>query len=150
MGLFEKKFCSVCGEKETQAIEAKGHEWSEEFTVDVEPTCTTEGSNSYHCLNCTEKTGLIVGTESVEGIEMLDGTRLEVSGVFVIRPAVALGKLLHGLEIDGAHIVVDRKMATNKPGVFAAGDCTGRPYQLAKAVGEGNIAAHSIIEYLDD
>ena len=92
----------------------------------------------------------IVGTESVEGIEMLDGTRLEVSGVFVIRPAVALGKLLHGLEIDGAHIVVDRKMATNKPGVFAAGDCTGRPYQLAKAVGEGNIAAHSIIEYLDD
>lgn len=92
----------------------------------------------------------IIGEESVEAVELLDGSKLDVSGVFVIRPAVAPGKLLHGLEIDGAHIVVDRKMATNKAGVFAAGDCTGRPYQLAKAVGEGNIAAHSIVEYLDE
>ena len=40
-------------------------------------------------------------------------------------------------------------MATNLPGVFAAGDCTGKPYQLGKAVGEGNIAALSACEYLD-
>mgnify|MGYP002232580471 CR=1 FL=1 len=31
---------------------------------------------------------------------------------------------------------------------FAAGDCTGRPYQYTKAVGEGNVAAHSCIQYL--
>ena len=66
----------------------------------------------------------------------------------MIRPAVAPGKLLPGLEIDGAHIVVNRKMETNIPGCFAAGDCTGRPYQLTKAVGEGNVAAHSIVGYL--
>ena len=35
------------------------------------------------------------------------------------------------------------------PGVFAAGDCTGKPLQLAKAVGEGNVAALSACEYID-
>jgi thioredoxin reductase (NADPH) len=39
-------------------------------------------------------------------------------------------------------------MATNFRGIYAAGDCTGRPYQFAKAVGEGNVAAHGVIEYL--
>ena len=40
------------------------------------------------------------------------------------------------------------EMQTNIPGIFAAGDCAGVPYQLAKAVGEGNVATHSILEYL--
>ncbi len=90
----------------------------------------------------------INGTMRVSGVTLTDGTELEAAGVFVLRNAVAPGTLLKGLEINGADIVVDRRMATNKPGCFAAGDCTGRPYQLAKAVGEGNVAAHSIIEYL--
>ena len=30
----------------------------------------------------------------------------------------------------------------------AAGDCTGAPYQLAKAVGEGNIAALAAVDYI--
>ena len=40
-------------------------------------------------------------------------------------------------------------MATNIPGVFAAGDCTGAPLQIAKAVGEGHIAGLSAADYLD-
>lgn len=32
-------------------------------------------------------------------------------------------------------------METNLPGIFAAGDCTGPPYQLSKSTGEGQIAA---------
>ena len=90
----------------------------------------------------------IRGEQKADGVELLDGTVLDVDGVFVIRPAVAPANLLKGLELSGADIVVDRNMATNKPGCFAAGDCTGRPYQLTKAVGEGNVAAHSIIAYL--
>ena len=39
-------------------------------------------------------------------------------------------------------------LLVNLAGCFAAGDVTGRPYQYAKAVGEGNVAAHSVIEYL--
>lgn len=90
----------------------------------------------------------ICGQEAVTGVTLTDGTILNLDGVFVLRNAVAPGTLLRGLELDGANIAVDRQMRTNKPGCFAAGDCTGRPYQLAKAVGEGNIAAHSIVAYL--
>ena len=90
----------------------------------------------------------ICGQEAVTGVTLTDGTILNVDGVFVLRNAVAPDTLLRGLELDGANIAVDRQMRTNKPGCFAAGDCTGRPYQLAKAVGEGNIAAHSIVAYL--
>ena len=90
----------------------------------------------------------IRGEQKANGVELTDGTALDVNGVFVIRPAVAPANLLKGLELNGADIVVDRNMAANKPSCFAAGDCTGRPYQYTKATGEGNIAAHSIIAYL--
>ena len=40
-------------------------------------------------------------------------------------------------------------METNLQGVYAAGDCTGTPYQIAKAVGEGLIAALSAAEEID-
>ena len=46
-------------------------------------------------------------------------------------------------------IQVDRHMATNLPGIYAAGDCTGEPLQVSKAVGEGLIAAQSAARYLD-
>ena len=62
--------------------------------------------------------------------------------------SVSLATLLPGLATEQGHIAVDRKMVTNLPGCFAAGDCTGRPYQYVKAAGEGNVAAHSAIEYL--
>jgi len=42
---------------------------------------------------------------------------------------------------------VDRKMATNLPGVFAAGDCTGGPLQVSKAAGEGLVAGQSAAAY---
>lgn len=90
----------------------------------------------------------IQGEASVDGLLLSDGSTLPVDGVFILRPAVAPGALMHGLELKGAHIVVDRQMRTSKPGCFAAGDCTGLPYQIAKATGEGNIAAHSIVAYL--
>jgi thioredoxin reductase (NADPH) len=69
------------------------------------------------------------------------------AGVFVFRPAVAIDQLLPGLKTEGAFIPVNRFMETNLPGIFAAGDCTGQPLQIAKAVGEGNIAAIQASEY---
>ena len=69
-------------------------------------------------------------------------------GVFIFRPAVAPDGLLPGIELDGAFIRTDRRMATNLPRVYACGDCTGHPLQIAKAVGEGNIAAISAAEDL--
>lgn len=90
----------------------------------------------------------VLGEQRVSGIVLGDGSELAVDGLFCLRDAVAPATLLPGLAMDGPHIVVDREMRTNLPGCFAAGDCTGRPYQIAKAVGEGNVAAHSMIEYL--
>ena len=42
-----------------------------------------------------------------------------------------------GAEVDGNRIVVDEKMQTTVPGLYAAGDCTGGLLQMAKAVYEG-------------
>ncbi|MBR6473163.1 MAG: NAD(P)/FAD-dependent oxidoreductase [Firmicutes bacterium] len=92
--------------------------------------------------------GKVNGEMKVTGIETVKGETHDVDGVFILRTAVAPTALMNGLEMDGPHIAVDREMKTNKKGCYAAGDCTGRPYQIAKAVGEGNIAAHAILEYL--
>ncbi len=92
----------------------------------------------------------ICGESRVDSICLTDGTKISVDGAFFLRNAVKPATLLSGLETDGVSIKVDRSCQTNKKGCFAAGDCTGRPYQIAKAVGEGNIAAHSVLDYLDN
>lgn len=74
----------------------------------------------------------------------------KVDCVFVIKDTVSVTKLVPGLEYSAGAVVTDRQMRTSVPGVFAAGDCTGKPYQLAKAAGEGNIAALSACEYIDN
>lgn len=78
-----------------------------------------------------------------------DGEEYRVDGVFIIKDTVSVTKLVPGLDYADGAIVTDRQMRTNVPGVFAAGDCVGKPYQLAKAAGEGNIAALSACEYID-
>ena len=92
----------------------------------------------------------VTGDERVEGLRLNNGSDLAVDGLFCLRDAIALDTLLPGLATENGHIAVDRRMAASLPGVFAAGDCTGRPYQYAKSVGEGNVAAHSAIEYLEN
>ncbi len=77
------------------------------------------------------------------------GEEHPVDGVFIIKDTVSVSRLVPGLAYENGGIVTDRRMATPVPGVFAAGDCTGKPYQLAKAVGEGNMAALSAVKYLD-
>jgi len=69
-------------------------------------------------------------------------------GIFIFRAAMPLNMLMADLQTEGSFIPVDRGMRTNIPGVFAAGDCTGKPLQVPKAVGEGNIAAISAAEYI--
>ena len=87
------------------------------------------------------------GTKKIEKVEFTGGFK-EIDGMFILRPSVSPTTLVHGLQVDAGHIAVDRSLQTNIKGIFAAGDCTGRPYQYAKAVGEGNVAAHSAVEYL--
>lgn len=90
----------------------------------------------------------ILGGDQVTGLALPDG-ELPVEGVFIIRDVAPAERLVEGLEIKDNAIVVNREMETNIPGIFAAGDCTGKPYQVGKAVGEGLTAALSAVRYLD-
>lgn len=109
-----------------------------------------EGENAEKIELLAKPMKQITGGLKASGIVLTDGTQIDVDGIFCLRNSIAPTTLLKDLELDGAHIIVDRGMNTNIKGVFAAGDCTGRPYQIAKSVGEGNIAAHTIVEYLAD
>lgn len=90
----------------------------------------------------------VKGEQTVTAL-VVDGREIPCAGVFILRDAVAPTDLLPQLETEHGVVKVDRAMATNVEGVFAAGDCTGAPLQIAKAVGEGHIAALSACEYLD-
>lgn len=91
----------------------------------------------------------VIGEQAVTALEV-DGAKLPCAGVFILRQAVAPTDLLPQLETENGVIWVDRTMATNLPGVFAAGDCTGGPLQVAKAVGEGHVAALSACAWLEE
>jgi thioredoxin reductase (NADPH) len=93
----------------------------------------------------------IVGQDTVEGIRLADGSRLPVQGVFIelgAKGVVELAGLL-GVQLDDEmkHIQTNKKMETNVPGIFAAGDITGPPWQVAKAVGEGCVAGLEAASY---
>ena len=90
----------------------------------------------------------ILGESTVNALVLRSQEKVDVDGVFCLRNAIAPARLIPGIELENGHVLVDRTMATNLAGCFACGDCTGRPYQYAKAVGEGNVAAHSVIAYL--
>ncbi|MDF2612760.1 MAG: Thioredoxin-disulfide reductase [Clostridia bacterium] len=89
----------------------------------------------------------ILGETVVERIQ-LNQSDLEVSGVFIIKQNIPSAKLLQGLEMENKAVKVNKFMETNMKGIYAAGDCTGRPYQVAKAIGEGNVAALQAVNYL--
>jgi thioredoxin reductase (NADPH) len=102
--------------------------------------------------NVEQKKGIreICGDAHIEGVRLQSGEMIPVDGVFCLRNSIAMSTLLPGLELEDQHLKVDRQMQTSIPGCFAAGDCTGRPYQYTKSVGEGNVAAHSVLEYLEE
>ena len=91
----------------------------------------------------------IVGDKSVSKI-ILKNIEIETDGVFLLKDAISPSQLVPGLAEEEGHIKVDRTMATNIKGCFAAGDCIGKPYQYIKAAGEGNIASLSAVSYLDN
>ncbi len=89
----------------------------------------------------------IKGEKRVQRLVYKDKS-IEVDGVFMLKTAIAPSALVPGLATEDGHVTVNRRGETNLAGCFACGDCTGRPYQYAKAVGEGNVCAHSAVEYL--
>ncbi|MGY0373477.1 NAD(P)/FAD-dependent oxidoreductase [Clostridium sp. JNZ J1-5] len=89
----------------------------------------------------------VIGTDRVTQLVLKDRT-LDTDGIFVLRDSISPGQLVPGLEIEDNHIKVDRHMRTNIKRCYAAGDCTGKPYQYMKAAGEGQVAALTAVDEL--
>ena len=51
----EKFTCTACGTTETRTVNALGHDYSADWTVDAPATCTEAGSKSHHCSRCDSK-----------------------------------------------------------------------------------------------
>lgn len=91
----------------------------------------------------------VVGDMRVRAVKCGE-RQLPVDGVFMIKQAVSASSLVPRLKTEEGAVCVDRAMRTNLDGIFASGDCTGRPFQYAKAVGEGNVCAYSVNAYLNN
>lgn len=87
----------------------------------------------------------IQGDDAVQTLLLENGKELSLDGVFIELGAKGAMELALeiGIQLDietMSHIEINKKTETNVAGVYAAGDITGHPYQMAKAVGEGCIA----------
>jgi thioredoxin reductase (NADPH) len=91
----------------------------------------------------------IEGETIVQAVQV-NATSIETDVVFILRNVIVPTALCKGLNLQDGFLAVNRDMETNIPGIFACGDCNGKPLQIAKAVGEGLIAAQQASKYIDD
>jgi len=94
----------------------------------------------------------IMGKTGVEGLRLNDGAEIPVKGVFIelgAKGAIELAGNL-GVAMDSEHmryIATNKRQETNLPGVYAAGDICGPPWQMAVAVGQGCVAGLEAAAY---
>lgn len=89
----------------------------------------------------------IQGKDRAQKVILKNG-EVTADGIFVLKDSISPGQLVPGLDMENNHIKVDLDMKTNIKGCFAAGDCTGKPYQYMKSAGQGQVAALSAVAYL--
>jgi len=93
----------------------------------------------------------IAGTNKVESIKLTDGQDIPVSGVIIEVGCMIDASLAKDLVTrdEKNQIITDRGQQTSMPGIFAAGDITGSPYnQVVIACGEGAAAALSSYDFI--
>ncbi len=81
-----------------------------------------------------------------------DGQEVRLAGEYVLcavgrvaNPDGISGLIDRGLAMDRAKVVVDDRMATNLPGVYAIGDLSGKTQLAHVAMTEGEVAAENIM-----
>jgi thioredoxin reductase (NADPH) len=120
--------------------------------LDVTDKLAAELKKSSVIIRESEKVKEISGDTRVQGIVLADGSEIPVTGVFIELGARGVMELAAhiGIQFDDEmkYIDTNKKMETNVPGVFAAGDICGPPWQMAKAVGEGCVAGLSAAGYV--
>ena len=120
-------------------------------TLDVADTLATELKKSKVVIHENAKVKEICGDHGVKEIILQDGSKIPAAGVFIELGARGVMELAAnlGIKLDNEmkYIETDKKMGTSVPGVFAAGDICGPPWQMAKAVGEGCVAGIAAATY---
>ena len=98
----------------------------------------------------TRRLSELYGGDLMEGIRLEDGQTLAIPRLFIALGTAGSTDLARqiGAILDGTSIQVDENMATNVPGVFAAGDCTGGLKQVSKAVYQGAVAGLSALRHV--
>lgn len=121
------------------------------FTNGKEPAVKIPDSIEVHKEKVTvveaEQTG---GMERVSGLRTEDGAVTPVNGLFVAlgtAGSVDFARKI-GAAVDNNRVVTDKDMATNVPGLYAAGDCTGGLLQVVKAAYEGAVAGLAAAKYV--
>ena len=96
----------------------------------------------------TRKIEEIQGEKRVEQIKLEDNTIIKTDGIFVAKGVAGSNEFAKKLGIitNKDKIVVNEKMETNIPGIYACGDCTGGVLQISKAVYEGTKAGLEVIK----
>ena len=81
-----KMFCDKEGENEISSIpviDALGHDFAKDFTVDAEATCKNVGSKSRHCIRCDAKTDVTeipASGHNMKKVPAKEATEKETSG----------------------------------------------------------------------
>lgn len=88
-----------------------------------------------------------IGSMKASSLILEDGEKIDADGFFIIKNSSKPQSLAPSVKIKNGHIKVDSNMQTNIKGLFACGDIVGRPYQINKAVGQGQIAGLNAASY---
>ena len=89
-----------------------------------------------------------LGEDRAKILKFKSGKEISADGFFIIRDSSKPSRLVPSIETDSEHIITDKNCRTNIRGLYAAGDISGRPYQINKSVGEGQIAALDAAKYI--
>lgn len=98
----------------------------------------------------TNKISKIIGETKVTEVELEDGSKIQIDGIFIALGEAGASDFAKTLGIiqNGENIKVNEKMETNVNGVFACGNITGGLLQICKAVYEGAQAGLSAVNYI--
>jgi len=93
----------------------------------------------------------IIGNEKVTGLKFTDRSMINTDGVFIELGARSSSDLAMDIGVmpnaDGT-IKVNEKCETSAKGVYACGDVIGKPWQIARAVGQGAAAGIAAAAYV--
>lgn len=164
-GQFVERVVAVCGGGDSGVTEAlyMAKLASKVILIEAMPTLTASAvlrekalTNSKLEIRCGVKVERIVGNHRVEAIELVEVVsgrkeNLKVNGILVHIGLIPNTQYLNGIvPLDSqGQIIVNNKMETEIPYIFAAGDIrSGSLRQISTAVGDGATAAISTVRLL--